>query len=115
MILIHILVFCFVHSTNKRLLCCVVCTTQESCDLDATDEVAGHTALHLATQQGNSRVVETLVAYGTKMNLKDNEGAAPIHRAYLANDVTPFDEFTPQIKKVDAACGSLYFMYIFVL
>jgi len=80
-----------------------MCTTQESCDLNAVDEVASHTALHLAAQQGNSRIVETLVGYGTSMNLRDSEGAAPIHRAYLASDVTPFDELTPQIKKVGGA------------
>ncbi len=73
---------------------------QESCDLNAVNEIAGHTALHLAAQKGNSRIVEVLVGFGANVNKSDGEGILPIHRAYLTTDITPLDEFTPQLKKV---------------
>merc|ERR1740117_2735451 len=42
---------------------------------------AGKAAIHLAAMQGHSAAVETLVAGGTPVDLKDGEGFMPLHWA----------------------------------
>jgi hypothetical protein len=50
-------------------------------DIDARDEL-GNTLLHVASQNGNKRVVKLALRRGANINLRNNGGNTPLHYAY---------------------------------
>lgn len=58
------------------------------------------TALHLATHQGHSRIIERLVGFGVEMNVIDADEDTPLHMAVLKDSADALSPDTPQLKKV---------------
>ena len=63
---------------------------------------AGHSALHLAVNQGHTRIVERLVGFGIDLDLQDNDGDTALHDALILSrgSAVILSEETPQLKKV---------------
>ena len=51
---------------------------QEDCNLNATNAVPMHTALHIAAHEGYTRVIERLIGYGADPNVSDMSGNTPL-------------------------------------
>jgi len=60
---------------------------REGADLSCTD-VQGRTALHLALANGESAIVEALVANNARFEAKDTRGLTPVHVAASVGDFT---------------------------
>lgn len=77
-----------------------------TCDINAVI-TNGRTALHLAVDRGHFRIVERLVGYGCKLDIKDNNGDTPLHVAVSkSSSVSAVSDETPQMKKVKGGlCG----------
>ena len=86
----------------QRCHCPYVCVLiQEKCDIDA---ITGgvHTALHLATDEGNADIVELLVGHGIDLDVIDERGMTALHIVVNKMDFlhTIIDDKTPELKKV---------------
>ncbi len=65
----------------------------------------GRSALHLAVERGHFRIVERLVGYGCKLDIKDRSDNTPLHVALVKDStVSGLTEETPQMKKVTSKC-----------
>ena len=53
---------------------------QENCNLNATNAMALQTPLHLAAQEGYTRVIERLIGYGADPNLSGNTPLSDVIR-----------------------------------
>ena len=60
----------------------------------------GHSALHLAVDQGYTRIVERLVGFGIDLDLQDSDGDTALHIALSKPSADVLSAETPQLKKV---------------
>ena len=59
--------------------CCVF--LQAGADPDIRHGKTGRTAVHYAAEHGNATIVKVLIAFGAKIDIKDNEGRTPLDLA----------------------------------
>ena len=64
----------------------------------------GHSALHLAVDQGYTRIVERLVGFGIDLDLQDSDGDTALHIALSKPSADVLSAETPQLKKVYNSC-----------
>ena len=60
----------------------------------------GQTALHVAVQQGHSRIIERLVGFGSNLNIQDDDGDTALHIALSRDTADALSTETPQLNKV---------------
>ena len=60
----------------------------------------GHSALHLAVDQGYARIAERLVGFGINLDMQDSDGDTALHIALSKKSTDMLSAETPQLKKV---------------
>ena len=53
-------------------------------DVNVKDESTGQTAMHLAASAGNYEMVDALLNRGASVDIEDQEGHLPVHKAVLS-------------------------------
>jgi E3 ubiquitin-protein ligase mind-bomb len=67
-----------IAAANNHLDMVCLLAAMENCNLNATNAMALQTPLHLAAQEGYTRVIERLIGYGADPNMTDVSGNTPL-------------------------------------
>ena len=52
-------------------------------DVNRPDDTTGRTALHFAVEQGNGQIIELLLRSGSLLDVVDDSGLTPVHKACI--------------------------------
>lgn len=83
---------------------------QDTCEVDAQNELKQLTPLDLAAQRGYSRIVECLIGYGANPAHTSWDGMNSVQHLTAMKNAKPPNVYTPYLKKVHIVRQSILYL-----